>query len=225
MSSDFDVAALSYKDIRDRVETMARILVSGTGRDKVYRNRIGVLTDIGDIEISAWHKLALDVIDFKGDSAEFRKKLAYVKRQKEYNLCKTETDFLHKALGLFLSEKVYPEKWAAIHNRKRFAVYEDFDVPPDFNSLNWLNSTAEIMEDGSKWIAVITKLGEIQEDLWVDLSSKRIESGGHGQLLVDETEQLRESYTKLLSNGRVDDRFIKLMAIQSVVRDLAGSPH
>jgi len=41
--------------------------------------------------------------------------------------------------------------------------------------------------------------------------------------MQEEIKRLRESYAKLLANGRVDDRFIKTQAIQSMVRALAGS--
>ena len=113
--------------------------------------------------------------------------------------------------------------WAAIHNRKRFAAEADFETLPDFKGLAWLNATAEVMENGSEWVAVITKLGEVQEDLWAELSLRLIKQGSHDQMLISEIKQLREHYAKLLERGRVDKRFIKIQAIQSVVRELAGS--
>ena len=104
MSNNFDVASLTYGDIRPHYGTFRSDLVSGSGRNKVFRNITGFKTGIGDIEESVWRKLAMDVITYKGDTAEFDIKLEYVKRQKKYNRCKTETDFLQKALDLFLSE-------------------------------------------------------------------------------------------------------------------------
>ena len=222
MHNNYDVASLSYNDIRPHYGTFKTYHVSGEGRYKVHKNVIGVKTDIGDIEESVWRKLAMDIIAFKGDTAEFHIKHEYVKRQKKYNLCKTETELLQKALELFLSEKVHPEEWAAIRNRKRFAAQTDFDTLPDFKGLAWLNATAEVMEDGSEWVAVITELGEIQEDLWAELSLRLIKQGGYDRMLISEIKHLREIHAKLLENGRVDNRFIKIQAIQGVVRKLAG---
>ena len=223
MQNDYNVASLSYADIRPCYGTFRTCHVSGEGRYKVHKSVIGVMTGIGDIEESVWRKLAMDVIAYKGDGEEFRKKHEYVKRHKKYNQCKTETDLLQKTLDLFLFEKIYPDEWAATRSRKRFASQADFDTLPDYHGLAWLNATAEVMEDGSEWVAVITALGEIQEDLWVDLSLRLIKQGGHGHMLISEITRLRESYARLLANGRVDDRFIKTQAIQGVVRALAGS--
>ena len=222
MQNNYDIASLSYNYIRPHYGTFRSDLVSGEGRNKVYRNVTGFKTDIGDIEESVWRKLAMDVIAYKGDTDEFHINHEYVKRQKKYNLCKTETELLQKALELFLSEKVHPEEWAAIRSRKRFAAQADFDTLPDFKGLSWLNATAEVMEDGSEWVAVITELGEIQEDLWVELSLRLIKQGGYDQMLISEIKRLQERYAKLLANGRVDNRFVKIQAIQSVVRELAG---
>ena len=47
---NYDVASLSYADIRPHYGTMQRFHVSGEGRNKVFRTRVGVKTDIGDIE-------------------------------------------------------------------------------------------------------------------------------------------------------------------------------
>lgn len=214
--------SLSYSDIRPRYGTFRTVHVSGSGRDKTYKHITGVMTGIGDIEEAAWRKLAMDVIGFNGDDGEFNKKLAYVKRQKKYNQCKTEIDFMQKALESFLYEKSYPEKWAAIKSRRRFAARDDFEQPPDFKDLNWIGAAAEVMEDGSEWVAVITDLGEVQEDLWLVSSLRLIKHGGHDQELISEIKRLRERYAKLLENGRVDNRFIKLSSVQSVVRHLAG---
>ena len=148
--------------------------------------------------------------------------MAWVKRQRKYNLLKTEAEFLHRALERFISEKTSPEKWAAIKNRRRFTSRSDFDVPPNFRCLVWLNATAEVMEDGSEWVAVITKLGEIQEDLWLELSTQLIHKSGYEWMITEETERLRVQYIKLLENGRVDERFINVMAVQSVVKSLAS---
>lgn len=222
MHGEFDAATLSYADIRKHYGTMNSIHVSGSGRDKVYRTRIGVMTSLGDVEETEWRKLAIAVIEAKGDSAEFQRTLEWVKRQKKYNHLKTEAEFLKGALDRFVHEKASPEEWATIKNRKRFATRGDFETVPGAQSLNWLNATAEVMEDGSEWVAVITELGEIQEDLWYALSTQLITEGGHDRLLLDETARLQDRYGKLLDNGRVDQRFIALTAVQSVIRSLAS---
>lgn len=222
MSGEFDAARLSYADIRPHYGTMNSVHVSGSGRNKVHRTRIGVKTKIGDIEEPAWRELAVAVIEAKGDSAEFQKTLDWVRRQKKYNHLKTEAEFLKGALERFIYEKTAPEEWAAIKNRKRVATRGDFETAPDAHSLNWLTATAEVMEDGSEWVAIVTVLGEIQEDLWLALSAQLINEAGCHQMLIDETDRLQESYGKLLANGRVDERFIRVQAVQSVIRSLAS---
>ena len=164
-----NIEELSYGDIKCGYGTGLSVHVSGTGRDKVSKYRHGVMTAIGDVEISLWTDIAKRVIGHKGDGAEFLKKFVWVKRQKRYNLYRTEAEFLQHALDLFVWEKADPKTWAAILNRKRFSSVNDFESSPGFKQLKWLNSRAETMEDGSEWSAVITELGEIQMDLWIQL--------------------------------------------------------
>jgi hypothetical protein len=219
MRDNFDAASLSYADIRPHYGTFRSILISGSGRNKVFKNRTGIMTNIGDIEESEWLDLAIAVVDSKGDNAEFQKTLEWVKRQSKYNRLKTEKQFLQSALERFIHEKTSPKKQSP---RRRFKSKEDFDVPFGFKELAWVNATAEVMEDGSEWVAVITELGEIQEDLWLELSAQLINDSGHGQVLLDETERSQKIYGKLLANDRVDERFMNLMAVQSTVRNLAN---
>jgi hypothetical protein len=219
MQNNFDAASLNYADIHSHGGTFRSIHVSGSGRNKNFKNRIGVKTNIGDIEESEWLNLAIAVIDSKNDNTEFRNTLEWVKRQKKYNRLTTERQFLQSALERFIHQKAFPAEWMP---RKRFKSKEDFEMILGFRELAWLDSTAEVMEDGSEWVAVVTELGEIQEDLWLELSTQLINDSEHSQLLLDETEHLHECYGKLLANGRVDERFIELMAVQSALRILVN---
>jgi len=221
MQNDFDVKSLNYADIRPHYGTFQSVHVSGSGRNKVSKTRVGVKTNLGDIEQSEWRDITVAVIKSKGDVAEFNNTLEWVKRQRKYNQLKTETEFLQNALERFLCEKASPEKWVEIRSRKRFASRTDFESTPTFQNLVWLNATVEVMEDGSEWVAVVTELGEIQKNLWLELSKRLISNGGYSQMLLDETVRLRESYCWLLENRRVDERFIELMSVQNIVRILA----
>ena len=221
MQNNFDVASLSYADIRPHYGTFQSVHVSGAGRNKVSKQRVGVKCNLGDIEQAEWRQLAITVIENKGDGTEFHKTLEWVKRQQKYNGLQTETAFLQAALERFLSEKTSPEEWAEIKNRKRFASWNDFEATPTFQNLVWINAFAEVLEDDSEWVAVVTELGEIQENLWLELSKQLISTSGHNQMLLDEMANQRHRCRWLLDNRRVDERFIELMSVQNVVKNLA----
>lgn len=53
-----DLVSVTFSDLRWHCGTGVAVHVSGTGRDKKYRYRHGVMTDIGDIEESVWYEAA-----------------------------------------------------------------------------------------------------------------------------------------------------------------------
>lgn len=53
---------LTFSDLRHHFGTGRSYIKSGSGRDRVYGYRRGVMTDIGDIEESEWKSLMLDLI-------------------------------------------------------------------------------------------------------------------------------------------------------------------
>lgn len=58
---------LTFSDLRYRFGTGRAVLLSGSGRDKKYGYRLGVMTVIGDIEISEWKELMRSVISRFGE--------------------------------------------------------------------------------------------------------------------------------------------------------------
>lgn len=61
-----DLSAITRKDIRWHVSTGISIS-SGSGRNKSYSYRHGVLTDLGDIELGLWRQLAASLAERLGE--------------------------------------------------------------------------------------------------------------------------------------------------------------
>ncbi len=61
------IEELEFSDLRVRYGTGRSIFVSGSGRDKKYRYRYGVMTNLGDLEISEWKSLMKALIEYHGE--------------------------------------------------------------------------------------------------------------------------------------------------------------
>lgn len=61
------IKELKFSDLRVRYGTGRSIFVSGSGRDKKYRYRYGVMTNLGDLEISEWKSLMRTLIEYHGE--------------------------------------------------------------------------------------------------------------------------------------------------------------
>lgn len=84
--SQKQIEELKFSDLRVRYGTGRSIHVSGTGRDKKFRYRHGVMTDLGDLEISEWNSLINALIKYHSER-EIQQQL----RQ----WCKAECLWLH----------------------------------------------------------------------------------------------------------------------------------
>lgn len=80
------IEELKFSDLRVRYGTGRSIHVSGTGRNKKFRYRRGVMTDLGDLEISKWNSLLNALIKYHSER-EIQQQL----RQ----WCKAECPWLH----------------------------------------------------------------------------------------------------------------------------------
>ena len=80
--SQFDISSLSYQDIRWRYGTGID-QSTGKGYYKVVKYRNGVMTNIGDIELSVWLELAYKVIEAHGDLVLLTQMTEYLR---EYGL-------------------------------------------------------------------------------------------------------------------------------------------
>lgn len=58
---------LKFSDLRVHYGTGRSFLISGTGRDKKYGYRHGMMTDLGDLEISEWKALITALIEYHGE--------------------------------------------------------------------------------------------------------------------------------------------------------------
>lgn len=65
---------LTFADLRHHFGTGRAYIKSGSGRDRVYGYRRGIMTDIGDIEESEWKGLMLDLIQRSNEMDIYRKR-------------------------------------------------------------------------------------------------------------------------------------------------------
>ena len=72
-------ADVTFRDLRVHYRTGRAVRLSGTGRDKEYTYRVGVQTDLGDIELPIWQEAMQRLIHASGEDALQQALLAYVK--------------------------------------------------------------------------------------------------------------------------------------------------
>lgn len=65
---NYDIDTLTCEDLRVQFRTGRDVHISGTGKKRVSRYRTGVLTNIGDIEISVWTDLMWRLIIRLGET-------------------------------------------------------------------------------------------------------------------------------------------------------------
>lgn len=61
------IEELKFSDLRVRFGTGRAFLISGSGRDKKYGYRHGMMTDLGDLELSEWKRLINALIEYHGE--------------------------------------------------------------------------------------------------------------------------------------------------------------
>lgn len=72
---------LTFEDICIHYFTGQAILISGEGRNKAYRYRNGVATNVGDIPIDEWVRIARQLIDRYGEQELFHQLVEWVKER------------------------------------------------------------------------------------------------------------------------------------------------
>ena len=72
-------ADVTFRDLRVHYRTGRAVRLSGTGRDKEYTYRVGVQTDLGDIELPIWQEAMQRLIHASGEDELQQALLAYVK--------------------------------------------------------------------------------------------------------------------------------------------------
>lgn len=108
--SGIDITQLTFSDIRIMYGTGRSTLVSGSGRDKVYKYRLGYQTKIGNIKGDIWMILAEQLIKHAGEEDIFARMLKYTKTipwmKKE-----SASEIKQKALDLHISRIFENLEW------------------------------------------------------------------------------------------------------------------
>jgi len=214
-----DINALTLSDICWKYGT-GFDTSTGKGSNKKHSYRHGVQTEIGDIELSVWRQLAYSVIEHLGEREQFEKTFVWVKHQKHLKF-KTENGALEYALSLYLHQRLHPEDWEEIKNRKHIRSIEELDIEAlTFANINWIQGTTETQTDGEVWYGVVTEIGEIEFNLWCQIGEILIKSVGKEDDLETEKANYRIFYKKLLENNRVDEGFIHYSSIRNILKVL-----
>lgn len=106
----------SFEDLRVHFFTGRAFLLSGTGRDKKYTYRHGVMTNLGNLELSEWRRLVHAAIEQSNEQALHSQLLRWVKERCPFQHTKEEIETY--ALELHADRLFDNPKWAA---------YEEFN--------------------------------------------------------------------------------------------------
>lgn len=100
---------LSCDDLRVHHWTGRSIWLSGTGKNKVFQYRNGVMTNLGDLEISEWLELAQKVIEEHNEQDLFANLLQW---EKSHNYSpSTKSEIQQKVLALHMARIFDDPHW------------------------------------------------------------------------------------------------------------------
>ena len=100
---------VSFSDLRCRFQTGRSYVVSGTGRNRIYGYRTGVMCQLGDIERSDWIQMVKDLICRFGEQKLYEQLLQQLKEHNYAKESKAELEF--KALKLHADRIFDNELW------------------------------------------------------------------------------------------------------------------
>ena len=103
--------SVTFEDLRVHFFTGKAVLLSGSGRDKKYTYRSGVMTDVGDIELSRWRELVHGLIEKSHEQTLYEQLLKWVKDCCPFQHIKEEIETY--ALELHASRIFDDPQWAA----------------------------------------------------------------------------------------------------------------
>ena len=103
--------SVTFEDLSVHFFTGRSILLSGTGRDKMYSYRSGVMTDVGDIELSRWRELVHGLIEKAHEQTLHEQLLKWVKDCCPFQHTREEIETY--ALEIHASRLFDNPKWAA----------------------------------------------------------------------------------------------------------------
>ena len=105
------VDSLAFQDLRVHFFTGKAVLLSGSGKDKKYTYRRGVMTDVGDIELSKWRELVHGLIEKSHEQVLYEQLLKWVKDCCPFQ--HTREDIESYALELHASRIFDNPRWSA----------------------------------------------------------------------------------------------------------------
>ena len=102
-------ADVTCRDLRVPYRTGRAVRLSGPGRDKEYTYRVGVQTDLGDIELPIWQEAMQRLIHASGEDELQQALLAYVKD----HICwwHTQAERLQESLELHACRTFEDPRW------------------------------------------------------------------------------------------------------------------
>ena len=103
--------SVTFEDLGVHFFTGRSILLSGSGRDKKYSYRSGVMTDVGDIELSRWRELVHGLIEKAHEQTLHEQLLKWVKNCCPFQHTREEIETY--ALELHASRIFDNPQWAA----------------------------------------------------------------------------------------------------------------
>lgn len=117
--SEINVSELTFGKLKSRGGTGRSYLISGSGRDRKMGYRSGIMTEIGDIEISLWELLVYNLIIRSGERGLYENLLEWCAK---IPFLRSESERKSYALELHASRIFDDEKWvdyAAFNKRYR----------------------------------------------------------------------------------------------------------
>lgn len=106
---DKRIEEITFSDLRCHYGTGRSIHISGTGRDKKFKYRHGVMTNLGDIEQKEWQELAKALIKRTGEQALFSS--LYEWEVRKNNCGKTKDELEQHTLELHMGRFFDDPKW------------------------------------------------------------------------------------------------------------------
>ena len=103
------MSELSFAALRCRFQTVRSYDVSGTGRNRIYGYRNGVMCQLGDIERSDWIQMVKDLICRSGEQKLYEHLLQHLMEHNYAKESKSELEF--KALELHADRIFDNELW------------------------------------------------------------------------------------------------------------------
>ena len=100
---------MSFSDLRAHFRTGRSYVISGTGKDRKYGYRQGVMCDIGDVEISEWCREVKELIRRSEEQTLFDQLHEFMKQHDYCHSSKRELE--EEALELYVSRIFDNKAW------------------------------------------------------------------------------------------------------------------